>query len=102
MKNKGLTGKDRIYLRGLGHHLKPVMQVGKDGVSKEFVANLEEILERHELVKVRVLENAPEGRKAVARRIEAATGCAVVQIIGKVILLYRPSREDPRIELPSR
>ena len=93
-----LTGKQKNYLRGLGHHLKPLIQIGKDGVSADFVGNLDAELERHELIKVKVLENAPEGKKDIASSIEKKTGGAVVQIIGKIVLVYRPSKEDTKIE----
>jgi RNA-binding protein len=94
-----LTGKQKNYLRGLGHHLKPLVQIGKDGLTADFVENLDAELERHELIKIKVLENAPEDKKSIAASIEKKAGCAVVQIIGKIVLVYRPSKEEPKIEL---
>ena len=94
-----LTGKQKNYLRGLGHYLKPLVQIGKDGLSLESIGNLNAELERHELIKVKVLENAPEDKKIIAASIEKKTGGVVVQIIGKIVLVYRPSEEEPKIEL---
>lgn len=94
-----LTGKQKNHLRGLGHHLKPLIQIGKDGLTGEFVQNLDAELERHELIKIKVLENAPEDKKTLAASIEGKAGCAVVQTIGKIVLVYRPSKEEPKIEL---
>ena len=94
-----LTGKQKNYLRGLGHHLKPLLQIGKDGLTTDFVGNLDAELERHELIKVKVLENAPEDKKSLAASIEKETGAALVQIIGKIVLIYRPSKEEAKIEL---
>ena len=94
-----LTGKQKNYLRGLGHHLKPLVQIGKDGLTVEFAKNLDDELERHELIKIKVLENAREGKKELAVEIEKKTGGAVIQVIGKIILVYRPSKEEPKIEL---
>lgn len=97
-----LTGKDKVYLRGLGHNLKPIIQIGKEGVSEEFAANLEDCLDQHELLKIKILENAPGDKKALAAEVEKATGGSVVQIIGKTLTLYRPFREEPGIALPSK
>ncbi|MBE9535644.1 MAG: ribosome assembly RNA-binding protein YhbY [Proteobacteria bacterium] len=94
-----LTGKQKNYLRGLGHHLKPLIQIGKDGLAADFIENLDAELERHELIKVKVLENAPEDKKSLAASIEKTTGSAIVQIIGKIVLVYRPSKEEPKIDL---
>ncbi len=94
-----LTGKQKNYLRGLGHHLKPLVQIGKDGLTADFVENLDAELERHELIKIKVLENAPEDKKSIAASIEKKTGGAVVQIIGKIVLVYRPSKNEPKIGL---
>jgi len=96
-----LTGKQKNYLRGLGHHLKPLIQIGKEGLTPEFVENLDAELERHELIKIKVLENAPEDKKSLAALIEEKTGGAVVQIIGKIVLVFRPSKEEPIVALPS-
>jgi len=94
-----LTGKQARFLRGLGHHLKPVVMVGKDDVNTAVIAATEEALEAHELIKVKLQEGCLSDRKAVAAELTAATGSAVAQILGKIILLYRPGKE-PKIQLP--
>ena len=95
-----LTGKQKNHLRGLGHHLKAIIQIGKDGASREFLTNLEDCLEHHELIKIKALENAPDEIKALSIKIEKATKGKVVQIIGKTLLFYRPFKEDTVIKLP--
>ena len=95
-----LTGKDRVFLRGLGHGIKPIIQIGKGGLSDEFTQNIMDCFESHELIKVKVLEKAPKDKKALATEIEKAAGCAVAQIIGNTLLLYRPFKEEPGIKLP--
>ncbi len=97
-----ITGKDRVYLRGLGHRLKPILQVGKEGITGEFILNLEDCQKDHELLKIRILESAPAEKKEIAEEIEKATKGAVVQIIGKTLLYYHPFKEEPVIKLPSR
>jgi RNA-binding protein len=96
-----LTSKQRAHLRGLAHSLKPTVHVGKDGVTDAAVDNLRETFAGSELVKVRVLEAAPESAKdtahALAARVEDAV---VVQVMGRNATLYRPDPDEPEIRLP--
>lgn len=94
-----LTGKQARHLRGLGHHLKPVVMIGKEEVNEAVIAATEEALDLHELIKVRLQEGCLSDRKSVAQELSAATGSAIAQILGKIILLYRPSKEM-KIQLP--
>lgn len=94
-----LTGKQVRFLRGLGHHLQPVVMVGKEEVSEALLASLEEALETHELIKVRLQEGCLTDRREVADAMSQKTGAAVVQVLGRTILLYRRG-EEPRITLP--
>lgn len=96
-----LTSKQRAHLRSLGHHLKPILQVGAEGVSDAFLGSLEEAFNTRELLKVRVLDNAPEGARETADEIVARLGGAhVAQTIGRTIVLYRRHPEKPEIRLP--
>ena len=94
-----LTGKQVRFLRGLGHHLKPVVMIGKEEVNDAVLSATEEALEAHELIKVKLQEGCLSDRKEVAAELAAATGAAVAQILGKSILLYRTSK-DSKIKLP--
>ena len=94
-----LKGKQVRFLRGLGHHLQPFVMVGKEEISGRVIAATEEALAAHELIKVKLQEGCIIDRKDVAEELSSATGSAIVQILGKTILLYRPA-EDPVIELP--
>lgn len=94
-----LTGKQNRFLRGLGHNLHPFVMVGKQHLSEEVVKATEEALLAHELIKVKIQEGCLEDRKVVAAELAAETGAAVVQILGKTFLLYRPS-DEPTITLP--
>ncbi len=97
-----ITSKQRAYLRSLANKVQPTIQVGKEGVSRNFTKQLEVILEKHELVKINVLENS--GLTAKEAGIDAAryTKSELVQSIGRKFTLYRPSKEDPQIELPNK
>jgi len=97
-----LSSKDKSYLKGLAHHLKPILQIGKGGVEANFIENMEATLESHELIKIKVLESSSDDKEVLVQKIEKATGGHVVQIIGKTLLYYRPFRKDPQITLPLR
>ena len=96
-----LRGKQRRFLRGLGHHLDPVVQVGKEGISDGLVGATEAALEQHELIKVRVGENAGDDRHDIAGELATRTGSALVQVLGRTFLLYKARPEEPTIKLPS-
>lgn len=94
-----LTGKQKRFLRALGHSLKPVITVGKGEVSEALVRETVEALEAHELVKVKILESCLLGREEVAEELAASCGAEVAQVLGRTVLLYRQAKE-PKIEMP--
>jgi RNA-binding protein len=94
-----LSGKQKSFLRGLGNGLGPLFQVGKGGVTPNLVGQVNDALQARELIKLRVLPQAPlEPRQAAAALAEAA-GAELVQVIGRNLLLYRRSKER-LIDLP--
>ena len=95
-----LTGKQKRYLRGLGHDLKPVILVGKGEVNEPLLQETASALESHELIKVKILESCLMERHEVAEALAAACGAQVAQVLGRTMLLYRKGKE-PKIELPS-
>jgi len=97
-----LTGKQRRQLRALGHHLHPTVMIGKEGGSDALLGRVTQELEAHELIKIRILENAPEAVKRLAPLIAEQSGAHVAQILGNTALLYRQRGTDPTIELAQR
>ena len=95
-----LKGKQRRYLRALGQRLTPTLHVGHDGVTDAVVAQANAELEAHELIKVRIGDNAPRSRHEVADALAARTGAHLAQVLGRTARLYRARREDPTIVLP--
>jgi RNA-binding protein len=95
-----LSGKANRYLRSLGHPLKPVVQIGKEGVSDGLIAATAQTLLDHELIKVRVLGEAPDDRHESFQQLAKKTGSELVQVIGRTGLFYRRHPEKPRIQLP--
>jgi len=92
------------FLRGLAHSLKAWLQIGEKGLSEAFIAELNEVLQRHELVKVKVTAEDRHSRQALIDELLTATGSALVQRIGHVAVLYRPAKDkqQPSIILPQR
>ena len=83
-----LTGKQKRELRKLAHHLNPIYQVGKEGVSINMLEGIEQALIKHELIKVKLLESCDEDIRVVALKISEYTKAEVAQIIGRTIVLY--------------
>ncbi len=94
MADTELTGKQRRRLRALGHHLRPVAIVGREGVSNAVREAVDSALEACGLVKVKVGQGCEVHRREVARRVAALTGSCVVQVLGRTFLLYRPGKRD--------
>ena len=88
----------RKALRGAGHHLSAVVQVGKEGVSDAVLHQLDEQLAAHELVKVKVGSESPEDRFEAAERLGDAAGAQIAQVLGRTVLVYRKHPERPRFE----
>jgi RNA-binding protein len=95
-----LTSKQRAFLISLSHELDPVIQIGKSGVSPETVTSTEEAFNRRELLKGSVLKTAPEDPVVSADMLAGRTHAILVKVIGRKFILYRPFKEDPKIELP--
>ncbi|MFT4196865.1 MAG: ribosome assembly RNA-binding protein YhbY [Pseudoxanthomonas sp.] len=95
-----LTAAQTRFLRGQAHGLKALLQVGGKGLTDAFVAELDLALEHHELVKVKVAAEDRQARDALIGQIGERSGAALVQRIGHVAVLYRPSRDHRQIVLP--
>lgn len=95
-----LSGAQRRYLRGLGHGLNPVVLVGDRGAHPGVVRQVDQALLDHELIKVKVHGGNPELRGTIAEALFAEVGGQTVQVIGNVLLVFRPHPEEPKIVLP--
>jgi RNA-binding protein len=94
-----LTGKQRRHLRSLGHHLDPVVVVGKEAVSPSLVKATKEALAQHELVKVKLLETAGD-RHALAEELAQSAGAELAGVLGRTALIYKRHPKEPKIKLP--
>jgi len=96
-----ITSRQRAILKSLAHSLSPVAQVGKDGVNESVVKNVTASLNNRELLKVKVLETAPASAQEMGEALAASIeGAELVQVIGRVVVLYRRHPEKPEITLP--
>ena len=93
------TGQKR-YLRGLAHALRPIILVGGKGVSDALIAELDQALTHHELLKVKLAAGERGLRDAWIAELTTRTGSTAVQRVGNTAALYRPNRERARIVLP--
>lgn len=84
-----LNGRGRVYLRGLGHHLDPVIQVGTGGISEAVLAETDRALEHHELIKLKFGRGAEGDASSLTATLAARAGAQVVQVIGRVALIFR-------------
>jgi RNA-binding protein len=99
-KKKSLmpSGELRRRLRGLAHALGAVVQIGKEGVTQAVVRQVTGALFDHELIKVKIGSECPADRFEVAERLGDQPGVNVVQILGRVVVLYKRHPERPRYE----
>lgn len=91
-----LTGKQKRYLRSLAQTIKPVLQVGKHGITENYIDSVNTQLDAHELIKVSVLQNVVEDKKQIAQQIAEATNSELVQIIGNQLIFYRDSKANDK------
>ena len=89
-----LTPRERSHLKGRAHALEPRVQVGHAGLTDRLAAEVDRALTAHELIKVKILGDDREARAAIAEALAAKTDAALVQSVGKVIVLWRPNPEE--------
>jgi RNA-binding protein len=96
-----LNARQRAHLKSLAHQLKPILQIGKEGLTDAVARTVEDALQKRELLKVKVLESAPaDARECGAALAGAIEGAHLVQVIGRTIVLYRRHPDEPGIQLP--
>lgn len=89
-----LTGKQRAYLRKLSHGIEPIFQIGKDGVTDEVLTGIAQALNKRELVKVHILENALLNTRETCDSVAAQLDAEPVQAIGSKFVIYRRSDDE--------
>jgi RNA-binding protein len=98
-----LKGFQKKYLRGLAHSLKPVVQIGREGITEGVIRAIDECLFRHELIKVKFTDFKEKDQKdAITVEFAGKTGSELVGMIGHTAILYRQQTdpEKQKIEIP--
>ena len=100
MIRKTLSSKQKNFLRVMGTELVPVVNIGKEGVTPTVVDSAKDAVKKRELIKVRVLQNAPEEPKDAIERLTERVDADLIQVIGRNGLLFKRNFKKPQIEFP--
>lgn len=95
-----LSDTQKRHLRGLGHHLKPVVWVGQHGLTEAVLGEIGQALDAHELIKVKIAAEREE-RREIAAAICRQTGAVAVHSIGQMLIIFRRNAKKPKVALPS-
>jgi len=95
-----LTGKQRSYLKSIAHNLDPIFQLGKNGLTENFVKQVDDALNAREIVKISVLKNNVLDPTDVAVELVQRLNAEFVQSIGRRFVIYRESKDNKTIMLP--
>ncbi len=94
-----ITSKQRSHLRGMANKIPTIFQLGKEGISRNFLKQIDDALEARELIKVNVLENSGFTAREASDQICIELKCEGVQAIGSKFVIYRRSKDKPKIEI---
>lgn len=98
-----LNNKQKQYLKGLAHHLKPVVLLGANGLTEGVLAEIDLALEHHELIKIKIASGDRETKKLIIDAIVRETGATKVTTIGHVLVLLKlKPKEESQIDLPKK
>jgi len=90
-----LTSKQRAKLKSIAASTETILQVGKGGIGEQLIKQVDDALTAREIIKLRVLETAPEEPGPLAQELAEATQSEVVQVIGRRMILYRKNQKKP-------
>ena len=94
-----LTSKQRAFLNSQAHSLKPIIQIGKNGLNDQIKTSVRQALDARELIKVTLLQNTDENIHEVAEILEEEIGVDTVQKIGRILILYKQSSKKENRKL---
>lgn len=89
-----MTSKQRAYLKGIAMDTSAILQIGKSGLTPDITKAADEALEARELIKLHVLKNCEEEGISIGRMLAERTHAELVQVIGNMIVLYRPAKQE--------
>ena len=86
----------------MGHTLKPVVMIGQYGLTESVLAELESTMEKHELLKIKIRVQDRDEKQQMIDQIVKVSHSRLVQVIGNIMVIYRPFDEEPQIILPRK
>ncbi|MGL5541323.1 MAG: ribosome assembly RNA-binding protein YhbY [Erysipelotrichaceae bacterium] len=89
-----LNKKEKQFLRSQAQTLRPLFQMGKDGLTENFIATLEDSIYAHELVKINLLKTCPLSANEAAIEVARLTDSEVIQVIGRTFVVFRQSKKN--------
>lgn len=97
-----LTSKQRAYLKSQAHSMKPIIQIGKNGLNDQIKTSVRHALDARELIKVTLLQNTDENIHEVAEILEDEIGCDTVLKIGRILILFKQSTKKENRKISTK
>ncbi|KRN94658.1 ribosome assembly RNA-binding protein YhbY [Pediococcus stilesii] len=94
-----LRGKQKRYLRARAHSYRPVFSIGKNGLTEAWLNQLDGALDNHELLKINIQQSSDVTTSELKNFIESNTNIQVVQVIGRVLVLFKVSEAEENREI---
>lgn len=94
-----MNSKKRAFLKKLAHSIDPIVRIGKDGITENLIKSIDEAIDSRELIKVKILQNCEIDKKEIYARFIEMRNFEVVDIIGRIIILFKENKEKPKISL---
>lgn len=95
-----LTNNQKKYLRSMAHDLKPFVMIGQHGLSESVIDEIDSTMLKHELIKIKLRVEDRDEKQKIIEKILAFSHAEIVQVIGGVLVIYRPFEDNPDIILP--
>ena len=87
-----ITTKERAVLKNLAQNLKPVLNIGKDNINENTLIEIDNFLNKNELMKIKILQNSSETTKEVMQKICSSLNAEPVLCVGRIVIIYRYSK----------
>lgn len=94
-----LNNAQKKFLKGIAHHINPMLTIGSNGVTESVMAELESTLAHHELLKIKIAIGDRDERKQIVEYIIEQSGALLVQTIGKTCVIFRQKEQDSEFSL---
>ena len=95
-----LTNNQKKYLRSLAHNLKPFVMIGQNGLSESVLTEIDSTMLKHELIKIKLRVDNRKEKQQILEKILELSHAELVQVIGGILVIYRPFEDNPDIILP--